>query len=118
MKLIIAIIRPYHLDSLQLALEPHNVFITSITEVLGGNRAPGHTVVYRDRVVNVRAPKYRVELMVDAGKADKVVEAIHAATVAGCPGQVSDAKIMVVPLEETAPTPKRERQHAQACGVN
>ena len=118
MKLIIAIIRPYHLDSLQLVLEPHNVFITSISEVIGSNREPGQTVVYRDRVVNVRGPKYRVELMVENGQAEKVVEAIRAATVAGCPGQVSDAKIMVVPLEEPAPTPKRERPQLQACGVN
>jgi nitrogen regulatory protein P-II 1 len=115
MKLIIAIIRPYHLDSLQLALQPHNVFLTSVSEVIGGGRDQGHTLVYRDRVINVRAPKYRVELMVDAGQADKVVEAIRAATVAGCPGQVSDAKIMIMQLEETAPAPKRDRQ---ACGLN
>jgi nitrogen regulatory protein PII len=99
-------------------LEPHNVFITSISEVIGGGREQGHTLVYRDRVINVRAPKYRVELMVDASQVDKVVEAIRAATVAGCPGQVSDAKIMVMQLDEPAPTPKRERQHAQSCGLN
>ena len=100
MKLIIAIIRPYHLEALQGALEKQSVFVTSVSEVIGGGREPGHTLIYRDRVVNVRGPKYRVELMVESWQAEAVVDAIRKATVAGCPGKVSDAKIMVMQLEE------------------
>lgn len=108
MKLIIAIIRPYHLETVQAAVEKHDVFLTSVSEVLGGSKDPGHTLIYRDRVVNVRKPKYRVELIVDGYQADQVVDAIRAATTAGCPGQVSDAKIMVMQLEECTPTRGRE----------
>jgi nitrogen regulatory protein PII len=69
-------------------------------------------------VVNVPAPKCRVELIVNHSQADEVVATIRAVTSAGCPGQVSDAKVMVMQLEEPTPAPKRERPSVRVYAVN
>ena len=78
MKLIIAIIRPYHLEILQPALQRQNVFVTSVSEVLSGSHDEGYKLIYRERVINARRPRLRVEMMVDDYQADDVVEAIRA----------------------------------------
>jgi nitrogen regulatory protein PII len=106
MKLIIAIIRPYHLEILQPALQRQNVFVTSVSEVISGSHDEGYLLIYRERVINARRPRLRVEMMVDDYQAEDVVEAIRAATVAGCPGNVSDAKIMVLQMEDPKPAPR------------
>jgi len=103
MKLIIAIIRPYHLELLQSALQRQTLSLTSISEVLGGNPEAGYELIYRGRVVNARRPKCRIELMVEDYQADDAVAIIRAHTTAGCPGNVSDARIMMLQLEELAP---------------
>jgi nitrogen regulatory protein PII len=107
MKLIIAVIRPYHLETLQKTLEAEGVFVTCVSEVVGGGREPGYKLIYREREVVVRRPKFRVELMVEEWAALEIVDLIRASTVAGCPGNVSDAKIMVLQLEDAAPVQMR-----------
>jgi nitrogen regulatory protein PII len=103
MRLIVAIIRPYHLELVESALKREDVPLTSVSEVLAGSAADGYTLIYRDREMKVCKPKYRVEFIVDDFQVNAAVEAVRAATVAGCPGNVSDAKIMVLHLEESAP---------------
>jgi len=43
--------------------------------------------------------------MVDDWQVDKIVRLIAVSTAAGCPGNISDAKIMVVPVQDCSPTP-------------
>jgi len=43
MKLIISIIRPYHLEFVQKELEKEDVVLTSISEVVTGAREPGYS---------------------------------------------------------------------------
>jgi len=100
-KLVIAIIRPYHLDLLQSALNRQGIDVTSVSEVLSGSTDPGYTLIYRDRQITARRPKCRVEFLVDDRSADSVVETVRSATKAGCPDNVSDAKVMVLQLQET-----------------
>ena len=109
MKLILAIIRPYHLETVQAALESHGVSLTSVSEIVAGRREPGYTLIYQGREMTVRKPKYRVEMIVDDFQANGAVEAIRNATVAGCPDHVSDAKIMVMQMEDVAAPRCRER---------
>ncbi|HZZ81306.1 MAG TPA: P-II family nitrogen regulator [Gemmataceae bacterium] len=103
MKLIIAIIRTYHLEAVQAAVERQNVTLTCVSEVLGGGRESESTLIYRDRVINVRKPKYRLEMIVDDYHSDEVVDVIRNATRSGCPGEVSDARIMVMQVDRFAP---------------
>jgi nitrogen regulatory protein PII len=103
MKLIIGIIRPYHLELLQAALEREGVSLTSVSEVLAGGEGDGYTLIYRERQVKVRKPKYRVEILVDDFQVEEIAAAIRSATASGCPGNVSDAKVMILQLAEAAP---------------
>lgn len=112
MKLIIAIIRPYHLELLQPALQRHDLSLTSVSEVLGGGQDDGYQLIYRERTVNVRRPRFRIELVVDDYEADDAVELIRTLTTAGCPGGLSDAKIMVLQLEDPAPV-QRQTAHSR-----
>ncbi len=114
MKLIISIIRPYHLEFVQKALEAKGVFLTTVSEVLGGGREPGYKLIYRDREIIVRKPKCRIEVMVEDWAAPEIVDLIRASTVAGCPGNVSDAKIMVLQMEDLTPVRSRESRPAPA----
>ena len=112
MKLIVAIIREYHLQAVQSELERCHWNLTSVSHVLGGSRDLGYTLIYRDREIKVSRPKLRLEVVVDDFEIEPAVEAIRATTVAGCPGNVSDAKIMVMTLEEFGTSYSRQRPTA------
>ena len=45
-----------------------------------------------------------IDLMVDDWVVEKVVRLIVVSTAAGCPGGISDAKIMLVPVQDCSPT--------------
>src|SRR5262245_44430800 len=115
MKLIIAIIRPYHLELVQPALQRQNLSLTSVSEVLSGGEDESYPLIYRERVVKVRRPKYRMDLLAVDYQAEDAVEIMRAETTAGCPGKVSDAKIMVLQLDEV-PAPKRKPAPARLNG--
>ncbi|MFO0965762.1 MAG: P-II family nitrogen regulator [Gemmataceae bacterium] len=104
MKLIVAIIRPYHLEFLQKALEENGITPASIVEVVTGEHDPGYKLVHQGREIQVRRAKYRIDLMVDDWVVEKVVRLIVVSTAAGCPGGISDAKIMLVPVQDCSPT--------------
>ena len=80
MKLVIAIIKPFKLDEVREALSGLGVQGMTVTEVKGFGRQKGHTELYRgaEYVVDF-LPKVKVEVVVDDGQADRVVEAIAAA---------------------------------------
>ena len=98
MKKIEAIIKPFKLDEVKEAL--HEVGIQGITviEAKGFGRQKGHTELYRgaEYVVDF-LPKVKIEVAVDDGLLEQVIEAV---TKAANTGKVGDGKIFVTTLDE------------------
>jgi nitrogen regulatory protein P-II 2 len=98
MKLITAIIRPFRLGDLELAVARLGVQGMTVTEAQGYGRQKGHAEYYRGAEYKVDfVPKTRVEIAVDESIVEPVVEAI--ANVART-GKVGDGKIFVMDLEQ------------------
>jgi len=97
MKLISAIIKPFKLDDVRAALSEIGVSGMTVTEVKGFGRQRGHTELYRgaEYVVDF-VPKTRIEVAVQDGLVDQVVEAIVGAARTG---KVGDGKIFMSDLE-------------------
>ena len=98
MKLVTAIIKPFKLDDVREALSEIGVQGMTVTEVKGFGRQKGHTELYRgaEYVVDF-LPKVKIEVAIDDGQLEGVVDAI---TKAANTGKVGDCKIFVSPLEE------------------
>ena len=98
MKLIIAIIKPFKLDEVRVALSTLGVQGLTVTEVKGFGRQKGHTELYRGAEYAVDfLPKLRVE----AAVADNLVEqAIEAIEQAARTGKIGDGKIFIANLEQ------------------
>ena len=98
MKLVTAIIKPFKLDDAREALSEIGVKGMTVTEVKGFGRQKGHTELYRgaEYVVDF-LPKVKIEVAIDDGQLESVVDAI---TKAANTGKVGDGKIFVSPLEE------------------
>ena len=96
MKKIEAIIKPFKLDEVKEALHEVGVSGITVTEAKGFGRQKGHTELYRgaEYVVDF-LPKVKLEVVVEDGLADRVVEAIAAAAQTG---RIGDGKIFVIPL--------------------
>jgi nitrogen regulatory protein P-II 2 len=96
MKLVAAIIKPFKLDDVREALSDIGVSGITVIEVKGFGRQKGHTELYRgaEYVVDF-LPKIKVEIAVDDGLVDKVIEAI---TGAARTGKIGDGKIFVYDL--------------------
>ena len=92
-----AVIKPFKLDEVRDALTGVGVHGLTVTEVKGYGRQKGHTEIYRGTEYAVNfLPKVKIEVAVDSGQVDKVVEAI---TAAAKTGQIGDGKIFVLPLD-------------------
>ena len=96
-KKIEAIIKPFKLDEVKEALHEVGVSGITVTEAKGFGRQKGHTELYRgaEYVVDF-LPKVKLEVIVDDGMAERVVEAIAAAAQTG---RIGDGKIFVIPVE-------------------
>jgi nitrogen regulatory protein P-II 2 len=98
MKLITAIIKPFKLDDVRKAIGDVGVQGVTVTEVRGFGRQRGHTEIYRGAEYAVEfLPKTKIEIAVDAGLADQVIEAIMKSAQTG---KVGDGKIFVVDLAQ------------------
>ena len=98
MKKIEAIIKPFKLDEVKEALNEIGIQGMTITEVKGYGRQKGHKEIYRgaEYVVDF-IPKIKIEIIVEAGMADQVVDKIREAANTG---KLGDGKIFVLPVEE------------------
>ena len=97
MKLVLAIIKPHKLDEVREALGAIDVQGLTITEARGYGRQKGHTEIYRGAEYETSlVPKLRLEVVVTADYADRVVEAIESAAKTGA---IGDGKIFVVDVE-------------------
>jgi nitrogen regulatory protein PII len=93
MKVVTAVVKPFKLDEVKEALKAAGVAGITVGEVQGFGRQAGHTEVYRGTEYKVDfVPKVRMELVVDDGDVDRVIEAIvnSART-----GKIGDGKIWV-----------------------
>ena len=99
MKLIIATIKPFKLEDVRQALTDIGVKGMMVTEIKGFGSQSGHTEIYRGAEYAVNfVPKVKLELVVDAGMAEQVVETIMTAARTG---KIGDGKIFVLDVEQT-----------------
>ncbi len=98
MKMVTAIIKPFKLDDVRMALSELGVAGMTISEVKGFGRQKGHTELYRgaEYVIDF-VPKLKLELVVSEGRVDQVVEAIIENTRSG---KVGDGKIFITPVDQ------------------
>ncbi len=98
MKMVTAIIKPFKLDDVRTALGQIGVQGITVTEVKGFGRQKGHTELYRgaEYVVDF-LPKTRIDLAVDTGLVEQVIETIIAEARTG---KIGDGKIFVSDLEQ------------------
>ena len=98
MKLIIAIIQPHRLDDVLQRLDDNQIFLKTVTSVLGCGRQKGVTEVYRGvREAGNLLKKVRLEIAVND---DYVQPTIDAIVKGARSGSIGDGKIFVLPLEE------------------
>ena len=98
MKLVTAIIKPFKLDDVREALSELGVTGITVTEVKGFGRQKGHTELYRgaEYVVDF-LPKIKVDIAIDDGQLDAVIEAISSAAKTG---KIGDGKIFVYDIAQ------------------
>ena len=97
MKLVPAIIKPFKLDEVRMALADCGVSGMTVTEVRGFGRQRGHTELYRgaEYVIDF-LPKVKLEVAVEDARLENILEAVQRAARTG---RVGDGKIFVTPLE-------------------
>jgi nitrogen regulatory protein P-II 2 len=98
MKLVIAIIKPFKLDEVRIALSALGVQGLTVTEVKGFGRQKGHTELYRGAEYAVDfLPKLRIEAAVSDDLLEQVIETIEQSARTG---KIGDGKIFVMALEQ------------------
>jgi nitrogen regulatory protein P-II 1 len=97
MKKVEAIIKPFKLDDVKEALNEIGIQGMTISEVKGYGRQKGHKEIYRgaEYVVDF-IPKIKIDIVVEAGRAEEVVETIQNAANTG---KIGDGKIFVFSVE-------------------
>jgi nitrogen regulatory protein P-II 1 len=96
MQLVTAIIKPHMLDEVKDALKGKGVTGITVSEVKGFGRQGGHTETYRGTEYTIEfLPKVKVEVVVDEGDVDAVVDAIASSAQTG---KIGDGKIWVTPV--------------------
>jgi nitrogen regulatory protein P-II 1 len=97
-KLVVAVVKPFKLDDVKEALKTMGIHGLTVSEVQGFGRQRGHTEVYRGAEYQVEfVPKVRLEIVVDDGQVDDVVNAV---VDAASTGKIGDGKVWVVPVDE------------------
>ena len=98
MKKIEAVIKPFKLDEVKVALQEMGVQGMTVLEAKGYGRQKGHTELYRgaEYVVDF-LPKLKIEVVVGDGQLEPALEAIQAAARTG---RIGDGKIFVSEITE------------------
>ncbi|NEP61165.1 MAG: P-II family nitrogen regulator [Symploca sp. SIO2G7] len=98
MKKVEAIIRPFKLDEVKIALVNAGIVGMTVSEVRGFGRQKGQTERYRGSEYTVEfLQKLKVEIVVENDQVDMVVEKIIAAARTG---EIGDGKIFISPVED------------------
>jgi nitrogen regulatory protein PII len=99
MKKIEAIIKPFKLEEVKLALAELGLQGMTVMEVKGFGRQKGHTEIYRGSEYAVDfLPKVQINVVVTDAMCDSVVAAIVKVAKTG---EIGDGKIFVLPVLET-----------------
>lgn len=97
MKLIIAIIKPFKLEDVRIALTDLGISGLTVSEVKGFGRQSGHTEIYRGAEYTVQyVPKIRIDAVVPDDLADAAVTAVQDAAQTG---KIGDGKIFVLDIQ-------------------
>jgi nitrogen regulatory protein P-II 1 len=97
MKLVTAIIKPFKVNDVKIALETLGAHGLTISEVQGYGRQKGHTEVYRGAEYKVDfIPKIKIEVLVDDDAVDELVTTL---VTTAQTGKIGDGKVWVVPVE-------------------
>jgi nitrogen regulatory protein P-II 1 len=98
MKKVEAIIRPFKLDEVKIALVNAGIVGMTVSEVRGFGRQKGQTERYRGSEYTVEfLQKLKVEIVVEDDQLDMVVDKIIAAARTG---EIGDGKIFISPVEQ------------------
>lgn len=98
MKKIEAIIRPFKLDEVKIALVNAGIVGMTVSEVRGFGRQKGQTERYRGSEYTVEfLQKLKVEVVIEDDQVDLVVEKIIASARTG---EIGDGKIFISPVEQ------------------
>nr|2XUL_A Chain A, NITROGEN REGULATORY PROTEIN P-II [Synechococcus elongatus PCC 7942 = FACHB-805]2XUL_B Chain B, NITROGEN REGULATORY PROTEIN P-II [Synechococcus elongatus PCC 7942 = FACHB-805]2XUL_C Chain C, NITROGEN REGULATORY PROTEIN P-II [Synechococcus elongatus PCC 7942 = FACHB-805]2XUL_D Chain D, NITROGEN REGULATORY PROTEIN P-II [Synechococcus elongatus PCC 7942 = FACHB-805]2XUL_E Chain E, NITROGEN REGULATORY PROTEIN P-II [Synechococcus elongatus PCC 7942 = FACHB-805]2XUL_F Chain F, NITROGEN RE len=99
MKKIEAIIRPFKLDEVKIALVNAGIVGMTVSEVRGFGRQKGQTERYRGSEYTVEfLQKLKLEIVVEDAQVDTVIDKIVAAARTG---EIGDGKIFVSPVDQT-----------------
>jgi nitrogen regulatory protein P-II 1 len=98
MKLIISIIQPHKLEDALRELDENEIYLKTVSNVLGCGRQKGRTEVYRGKKETGNLlKKVRLEIAVNDNYVEPAVKAIMKATKTG---NIGDGKILIVDLAE------------------
>ena len=97
LELITAVIKPHKLDEVKEVLLANGVEGMTITEVRGFGRQRGKTETFRGSEYKIDfVPKVKVEIVVAAESAERVIELIVSTAQTG---KIGDGKIWSIPFE-------------------
>ena len=97
MKKVEAIIRPFKLDDVKMALVNAGIVGMTVTEVRGFGRQKGQVERYRGSEYTVEfLQKLKLEIVVDEPQVETVVNAVQEAARTG---EIGDGKIFVSPVD-------------------
>ena len=98
MRKVEAIIRPFKLDEVKIALVNAGIVGMTVSEVRGFGRQKGQTERYRGSEYTVEfLQKLKVEIVVEDAQVDMVVDKIIAAARTG---EIGDGKIFISAVEQ------------------
>jgi nitrogen regulatory protein P-II 1 len=98
LKKVEAIIRPFKLDEVKIALVNAGVVGMTVSEVRGFGRQKGQTERYRGSEYTVEfLQKLKIEIVIEDGQVDMVIDKIVSAARTG---EIGDGKIFVSPVEK------------------
>ena len=107
MRLVTAVLKPFKLDDVKIALEAFGVQGMTVSEVQGFGRQRGHTEVYRGAEYTVSfVPKVKIEVLVENSDATDVVDVIAKAAHTG---SIGDGKVWSTPVDDVVRVRTGER---------
>jgi len=98
LKKVEAIIRPFKLDEVKIALVNAGIVGMTVSEVRGFGRQKGQTERYRGSEYTVEfLQKLKIEIVVEDNQVDDVVDKVISASRTG---EIGDGKIFISPVEK------------------
>jgi nitrogen regulatory protein P-II 1 len=98
LKKVEAIIRPFKLDEVKIALVNAGIVGMTVSEVRGFGRQKGQTERYRGSEYTVDfLQKLKIEIIIEDDQVDLVIDKI---VTAARTGEIGDGKIFVSPVEQ------------------